>query len=75
MSDLAVIKRALKWLERNDLENFYNLKEALANMDVESAEELVAGVPDSESGRVPAGGDSVDDEQYGELYRQRRPAL
>lgn len=61
MTDLAVVMKALDWMKANDELAYDEALEAFESGDVETLEELVAGVPDSESGRVPPGDDTLAD--------------
>jgi hypothetical protein len=61
---MDVVMRAMEWMKENDPDAYY---EALAHFECGNQgdlEEIIAGCPDSVTGRVPAGGDGVDEEQY-----------
>ena len=55
----ALVMRALDWMKENDPTSYDEALEAFRSGDVETLEELVAGVPDSASGRDVGG--SLDD--------------
>lgn len=53
MTDIAALFRALEWLAENDPAAHQELQDAVRNgTDAELVEEIIAGVPDSVTGRL-----------------------
>jgi hypothetical protein len=63
VTELDVLMKAMEWMKENEPLEYDEARFYFEIGDIEALEEMVAGCPDSVTGRNGVG-DSVDEEQY-----------